>query len=280
MALSAATGTVGFPGCRWQQQHFPRGPSRISRGLSARSHTPLELPVIPPARHRWELPSSSGTVSSRGPLAMPATYREPLCASRVLAFSEKCPAPLQSELPALHRSIRAHAPHRNPPIASDLSLHDGSLQVAASPCWKTVVPGVISANPSLDAWTHTPAVLLVHLSVSSQKASAFTASGTAGHSTNNPYSDFSTGDFSGLQSFRNVQASRFACHPDRTYRCNQEPQGSHGVYLRASHGSLPPRAPDMLVVRIGQLTTWGLAPHKIRGIASRSPEVIPIRHRG
>jgi len=31
------------------------------------------------------------------------------------------------------------------------------LQVAAYPCWKSALPSVISANLSLDAWTHTPA---------------------------------------------------------------------------------------------------------------------------
>ena len=51
-------------------------------------------------------------------------------------------------------------------------------------------------------------------------------------------------------------------------------QSGCDFYVRASHGSLPHRAPDMLVVRIGQLTTWGLTPHKILGIASCSPDVI------
>src|SRR5262245_9643844 len=31
-------------------------------------------------------------------------------------------------------------------------------------------------------------------------------------------------------------------------------QGSRGVYIRANRGSLPPRASDILAVRIGQLT--------------------------
>jgi hypothetical protein len=93
-----------------------------------------------------------------------------------------------------------------------------SLQVVASPCWAMALPGVISENLSLDAWTYTPVVSLVHIPVTSQRASAFAASGRARHSTYDPYSDFCTGDLTGLQSVLNVQASRFACHPDRSYR--------------------------------------------------------------
>ncbi len=40
----------------------------------------------------------------------------------------------------------------------------------------------------------------------------------ARHSTCDPYRDFCTGDLTGLQSFDDLQASRFACHPDRSYR--------------------------------------------------------------
>ncbi len=88
-----------------------------------------------------------------------------------------------------------------------------------------------------------------------------------------PYSDFRTGDITGLQSFSNVQASGFACHPDRSYRCAIT-QGSRGFYVRAYYGLLPPRTSDMLAARIGQLTAWGLTPHQIRGLAGRSPDPI------
>ena len=59
--------------------------------------------------------------------------------------------------------------------------------------------------------------------------------------------------FSRLQSFAYVQARRFARHPSRSYR-HKTSCGSRGFYVRASLGLLPPRAPDMLTVRIGQLT--------------------------
>jgi hypothetical protein len=50
------------------------------------------------------------------------------------------------------------------------------------------------------------------------------------------------------------------------------PLGSCGFYVRAYYGLLPPRTSDMLAVRIGQLTAWGLSPHKIRGLAGRFRE--------
>ena len=49
----------------------------------------------------------------------------------------------------------------------------GSLQVVTSPCWTLALPGVISANLSLRAWTPTPAAPVVHTPVSSHKTSAF-----------------------------------------------------------------------------------------------------------
>jgi hypothetical protein len=60
------------------------------------------------------------------------------------------------------------------------------------------------------------------------------------------------GLFSRLQSFTDVQARRFARHPDCSYR-SAFTLGSRGFYVRAYHGSLPLRAPDMLIVRFGQL---------------------------
>ena len=49
------------------------------------------------------------------------------------------------------------------------------------------------------------------------------------------------------------------------------PYGSRAFYVRASRGLLPSHAPDMLTVRIGQLTVWGLAPHQIRSLVGCSP---------
>ena len=79
--------------------------------------------------------------------------------------------------------------------------------------------------------------------------------------------------FSGLQSFTHVQAPGFARHPGRSHRRSGslDPiRGSRDFYVHAELGSLPPRAVDMLAVRIEQLTAEGLSPSKIRGLAGRS----------
>ncbi len=87
-----------------------------------------------------------------------------------------------------------------------------------------------------------------------------------------PHNDFSADLFSRLQSFSNVQAPGFARHPDRSYRCIlTHTQGSCDFYFRAEHELLPSRASDMLTVRTGQLTVWGLSPHKIRSLVGCSP---------
>ena len=83
-----------------------------------------------------------------------------------------------------------------------------------------------------------------------------------------PCNDFRTDRISGLQSFLNVQASRFACHPGRSHRCGLlTPQGSHGVYFRAPYELLPSHTSDMLAVCIEQLTAGDL--HPIRLAACR-----------
>jgi len=74
---------------------------------------------------------------------------------------------------------------------------------------------------------------------------------------------------SGLQSFLYVQASKFACHPGRSYRWRLRAQGSHDFYFRAPCGSLPSRMSDMLAVRIGQLTAGDLHPIRVRDLVGR-----------
>ena len=94
---------------------------------------------------------------------------------------------------------------------------------------------------------------LVHLPVSSQGTTAFTTPRVARHTTKSSYGNFSTRGFSGLQSFRNVQASSFARHPGCSHRdlpAFAGTPGSRGFYFHAYLGLLPPRAVNMLAVRI------------------------------
>ena len=93
----------------------------------------------------------------------------------------------------------------------------------------------------------------MHLPVSSQGTTAFTTPRVARHTTKSSYGNFSTRGFSGLQSFRNVQASSFARHPGCSHRdlpAFAGTPGSRGFYFHAYLGLLPPRAVNMLAVRI------------------------------
>ncbi len=158
-------------------------------------------------------------------------------------------------------------PRSSAPLAHRSTVQSG--QVAASPCWNQVLPDVISAHPSRRAWTPTPAARGVHSPVASPTTSAFPPLGQ-GRRPPDPCSDFSTVALSGLQSFLNVQARRFARHPGRSYRC-ASPQGSRDFYVRASRGSLPPHAPDMLAVRIGQLTAGDSHPIRCAALSAAPP---------
>jgi hypothetical protein len=167
--------------------------------------------------------------------------------------------------------IRPHAPNQIPPTASGCPLVGGSLQVAASPCWKMVLPDVISADLSLDAWTPTPAAPVVLMLVSSHRTSAFPTLGPGRRSA-----IFHTATSVWVQ-FRGCSHSLMFRPPGLlapqvapTYAVFR-PRGSQGFYVRAYYGSLPPRSPDMLAVRTEQLTAWGLSPHKIRSLVGCSP---------
>ena len=149
--------------------------------------------------------------------------------------------------------VRAHAPVLNPPSASVVSLDSGSVQVAISPCWEEDLPDVVSAHPSLRAWTPTPAALEVRLPVSSLTTSAFPSFGLGRRSTL-----YRTAT-SVRRAFRGCSHS-LMCRPAGVLATQiaptdtATPYGSRDFSIRASRGLLPPHAPDMLAVRIGQLT--------------------------
>jgi len=108
--------------------------------------------------------------------------RAPLHPAAVLPPRSPIPGPLGS---MTHPSSlrRAHAPDHDPPTSLGCPSARGSVQVVARPWWAVALPGVLSAPLSPDAWTHTPAVPLVHPPVSSQGTSAFTALEPARHAT-------------------------------------------------------------------------------------------------
>ena len=89
-------------------------------------------------------PLFSSPMSGQCFFQMPAIYREPLCPLKVLPLAVSCLCTTSESITSPSQLMRAHAPPQNPLTASDLTLHSKSLQVAASLCWESAVPGVIS----------------------------------------------------------------------------------------------------------------------------------------
>jgi hypothetical protein len=147
---------------------FPNCP-RLKRSLV---YTPWQLGYTSGSTPR-EVVTGSLALSPDGvAYTVPATYREPLCLRRALPGSEGCLASLRRALPLLQRSYGLMRPTKRL-SRTWFPYTDESLQVATSPCWRMVVPDVISAYLSLDAWTPTPAAGWVRLPISSPTPSAF-----------------------------------------------------------------------------------------------------------
>jgi hypothetical protein len=109
---------------------------------------------------------------------MPTTHREPLCLSDGVTIVQDR---LADGLSRSYPTFIAHTGSCAGPKSScqlRFTYFGRSLQVATSPCWKMALPDVISADLSPDAWTPTPAALMVHSLVSSHEASAFPTLGT------------------------------------------------------------------------------------------------------
>ena len=81
--------------------------------------------------------------------------RAPLPVRGVTRAQDNLQGSSQRTLPLLHRSYGLMRQTKSLPL-TPVSLASGSLQVVTSPCWAMVLPDVISASLSLDAWTRTP----------------------------------------------------------------------------------------------------------------------------
>jgi hypothetical protein len=147
----------------------------------------------------------------------PTKCPEPLCLVKVLPLPEWRPAPLQEALPSLHSSYGLMCQTKTLLPALPIDSSGRSLQVVVSPCWALALPDVISASPSPVAWTPipvgVPGAFTRFLPRTYQPSRTYHR--LASHDI--PYSDFSTGLFSGLQSFLYVQAPGFARHSGRSY---------------------------------------------------------------
>jgi hypothetical protein len=146
--------------------------------------------------------------------------------------------------------VRTHAPI---PTRSSLlrfmAYCEKSLQVATSPCCQWDFPDVISANPSLDARSPTPAVPQDALACFFSCVIGLPHVLTGSASRIVPLNDFSAvWNFGAADIF-------FMFWPPDLLALQIVPtaavfrlQGSQGFYFRAEHASLPPHASDMLAV--------------------------------
>jgi hypothetical protein len=166
--------------------------------------------------------------------------------------------------------VRTHVPIHGSPSASVGTSCGGSLQVVASPCWVMDLPDVISASPSSDVWTSSPAAHEVLMLVSSLVASAFPSNRVGRRMATSCPSDFEAGASFRARShslmFRPPSLLAIQVAPTFAF-----PRGGSGVVVRAEHASLPSHASDQLAVRFEQFTTRGLAPLKTRSLVGCSP---------
>ena len=146
--------------------------------------------------------------------------RVPLPDVGVTSIRETCTASSEDITPR-SSLLQTHAPIPcGSPLLGLLASFEKSLQVATSPCCYRDYPDVISANPSSDAWSRTPAgpteciylfLPLCHLPSPCRNWVGFRL--CSANTT------FSRTCFSRLQTFLYVQASKFARLPDRSHRC-------------------------------------------------------------
>jgi hypothetical protein len=169
----------------------------------------------------------------------PVRRRHP--AVSVVSWTPSAGATLPSAL------LRTHAPILPPLRAAGRPSATKSWQVAVSPCGEEDLPDVLSAQLSRRAWPSTPAARVVPRPVSSHTTAAFPPFGPGRRSTRSvprfPYGALCEAGVLSACSGPQV------CAPPRSLlplRC--PPQGSRGFSVRASRGSLPPHAPDMLTV--------------------------------
>ncbi len=151
---------------------FPLESSRRGGGSSAHPHTPLTHAVYSRLDTRVSCPHASGPVSCRGTPSVPAMTESPFAPPRCYLVRRSVDRSLgQRYLTLLAPTDSCARPRAS--VSLCFRSDARSSPVAVSPGWRSVFPGVISANLSSDAWPLTPAVRAVHMLVSSRSASAF-----------------------------------------------------------------------------------------------------------
>ena len=146
--------------------------------------------------------------------------------------------------------LRTRAPVLPPPSAYGHCLGQRVLAGRCQPRLAVAPSRRYSANLSLRAWTPTPAAPVVLLPVSSHQTTASPALGP-GRRLATPIQQLQYGRDFGAAVIRSCSGPQ-VCSPPRPLpprRCSAT--SGRGFSFRASRDSLPPRAPDMLAVRVG-----------------------------
>src|SRR5262249_5802458 len=164
--------TAEFPRSGWKSWPFDGEPSHPPRGLSAGTHTPhharFALLFVP-------FPTSAypGSVSEHRADLGTTKHPESLCLISALPLSGRRASPPAGTLLPGHGSYGLMRRSRSALPSFGLRLVRGVSAGSTSPCCRPDHPDVISANPSLVAWTPVTAVRGWHVPVSSSPSSAF-----------------------------------------------------------------------------------------------------------
>src|SRR5499427_7029229 len=190
------------------------------RGLNAGSCTPLPLLVCPQPR-LLEPSSANARFYQAGPPSRPRrppSVQSPFAQLGYYLHWGDVDRLLGGRYPSvIARTGSCAAPvGLSPP--SVFSLVGESLQVVTSPCCPRQLPDVIPRTFPWIAGSPTPAVHRVLSPVSSTMSSAFPNRVWVGFPRLS-CKRLLAGQFSRMQIFRNVPASKFARPPDRSHRC-------------------------------------------------------------
>ena len=149
--------------------------------------------------------------------------------------------------------VRTHAPVLNPPSAAVVPSASGSVQVAVSPCWEEDFPDVV-LRIFLYVLGPLPRRLVECIDPFLPPRHRPSPREDRVGAPRYPYSDFHTAPFFEAAVIHSCSGPQICSPPRSLLPLRTRPYGSCGFSVRASRGSLPPHAPDMLAVRIGQLT--------------------------
>jgi hypothetical protein len=136
-------------------------------------HSPLQPTVYPSLGTPPQLRRNLGSVSHDGPANVSAKSESPFAFSGCYTSKGDVYHHLHGRYPTVFAPTGSCA--RSIALSQALLLHSscGSLPVAVGPGWTSILPNLISANPSLDVWPPTPAGPKLRLLVSSLGSSAF-----------------------------------------------------------------------------------------------------------